>query len=390
VTILHVLEPFASGITTAVIAITGELEDYRHVVIHGSRNWVDSREQVKSRFPKEVSFIEWKSAEREISLSGDFKALLELTAILKSYKKTMSGDFVIHLHSSKAGFLGRLSARILGIKAVIYTPHCGAFLRTDISGWKRRMYRCFERVGGLFGGRLVGCGPSEAALYRGLGAMYRNACYVSNGVAPRRIRKQSAGLKSPGKRGLISFAGIVSFQKDPALWNAVAAGCAAEAKDCGFEFYWIGDGPESAKIDRNHTVLTGWKDPEAVADLLEKTAVYLSCSAWEGLPYGVLEAMNSGCALLLRDVPGNRDLVVPGENGRLFETQEEAVFLLKEMLSDPRITREMGKKSRALLEKSFNLKAMGEGYREIYSQAAGSSRAKSGFSGRRAAAGVSP
>jgi glycosyltransferase involved in cell wall biosynthesis len=115
--------------------------------------------------------------------------------------------------------------------------------------------------------------------------------------------------------------------------------------------------------------LTGWKGPEAVAELLEKTAVYLSCSAWEGLPYGVLEAMNCGCALLLRNVPGNRDLVVSGENGRLFETKEEAVLLLKEMLADTQGTAEMGKKSRMILEKDFSLKQMGEGYRRIYGQA---------------------
>jgi glycosyltransferase involved in cell wall biosynthesis len=345
---------------------------------------VDSLERVKSRFPKAVSFVEWKSAAREISVKGDFKALLELIAIFKAYRKETGGgkedkgkddDLVIHLHSSKAGFLGRLAARITGIKAVIYTPHCGAFLRTDIGRGKRRLYRFFERLGGLFGGRLVGCGPSEADLYRGLGAMYKNACYVSNGVAPRQSSDQSACLPNPagpglpGKRGLISFAGIASFQKDPALWSAVAAGCAAEAKHEGFEFYWIGDGPESAEIDRNCVTLTGWKSPEAVAELLEKTAVYLSCSAWEGLPYGVLEAMNCGCALLLRNVPGNRDLVVSGENGRLFETKEEAVSLLKKMLADSRGTAEMGKKSRMILEKDFSLEQMGEGYRRIYGQA---------------------
>jgi glycosyltransferase involved in cell wall biosynthesis len=202
--------------------------------------------------------------------------------------------------------------------------------------------------------------------------MYKNACYVSNGVAPRHARSGGAnpsGPTFPGGRSLISFAGIASFQKDPALWNAIAVDCAAEAKNRGFEFFWIGDGSESAEIDRKYVHFTGWKGPDEVADLLEKTAVYLSCSAWEGLPYGVLEAMNCGCALLLRNVPGNRDLVVSGENGRLFETKEEAVFLLKEMLADTGKTAEMGKKSRIILEREFSLKQMGEGYRRIYGQA---------------------
>jgi glycosyltransferase involved in cell wall biosynthesis len=380
VIIFHVLEPFASGITTALISISSELSECRHTVIHGSRTWVDSIEKVKARFPREVEFIEWKSAAREISLTGDCKALGELVSILKAAVPKKKGrgvpadrgealssePVVVHLHSSKAGFLGRAAARILGIRAVVYTPHCGAFLRTDVGRITRGLYVFFERLGGLLGGRLVGCGPSEAELYRRLGFMYKNALYVSNGVVPRRERKPR-----PQPRSLVSFAGIASFQKDPALWSAIAGACAAEARARGFEFYWIGDGPEKNRIDRTSVHLTGWKNPEEVADLLEKTAVYLSCSAWEGLPYGVLEAMNGSCALLLRDVPGNRDLVAPGENGWLFSSPEEACRRLREMLADPEKTREMGKKSRGILEKDFSQKAMGEGYRRVYAEILG-------------------
>jgi glycosyltransferase involved in cell wall biosynthesis len=356
VTILHVLEPFASGIVTAVTGIAGELSDCRHIVVHGSRNWVDSLESVKSRFPSGVEFIEWKSAVREISLSGDFRALMELAGFFKPYRN--SSDVVIHLHSSKAGFLGRLAARLLGIKTVIYTPHCGAFLRKDISVFKRKLYLGFEWIGGRFGGRVVGCGPSEGELYRRLG---KNTAYVSNGARPR---KSHSGVP----RTLVSFSGIVSFQKDPALWNTVASLCAGKARRDGFSFCWIGEGPLSGKLDRNFVTVTGWKGPAEVEQFLDKTLVYLSTAAWEGLPYGVLEAMNASCALLLRNVPGNRDLVVPGENGRLFDTEEEAVSLLEQMLSGAEKTALMGKKSFEILEKKFSLKAMGEGYRNIYQE----------------------
>ena len=157
------MEPFASGITTAVSSIIRELPDYTHIVIHGSRNRVESADSAQQRFPRGVQFIEWKSVSREISLAEDWKALRELTAILKNYfprrKKAAFGMFpllshqsgeekpnttVVHLHSSKAGFLGRLACRRLGIKAVVYTPHCGAFLRKDVNPLKRKMYWLFE------------------------------------------------------------------------------------------------------------------------------------------------------------------------------------------------------------------------------------------------------
>ena len=355
--VLHVLEPFASGITAAVSSIARELPDFTHIVIHGSRNCTESTEKVKLRFPPGVNFVEWKNAGREISPVKDWKALLELIAILKPYapRNLKNSRAAVHLHSSKAGFLGRLACRLLGIKTVFYTPHCGAFLRTDISSLKRTLYRFLEWLGGCFGGRVVGCGPSEGELYKSLG---KDTTYVSNGVA---ISNDKYNI-----RNLVSFAGIASFQKDPGLWNEIAKACAGLAREEGFSFYWIGDGPEAEKLNRDYVVVTGWKSQEGVKDMLERSAVYVSSSAWEGLPYGVLEAMNSGCALLLRNVPGNRDLVISGENGRLFDTAEEAAGYLTLMLKDRALLAAMGKRSREIIEQSFSLKQMGDGYRRLY------------------------
>jgi len=365
VTILHVLEPFATGVTTAVISITRELSDFEHIVIHGSRNWTESTEKMKQRFPAGVSFVEWKHAAREISLSGDWKALKELKAILKPYavrSKRESLPIVVHLHSSKAGFLGRLACCLLGIKAVIYTPHCGAFLRTDISSLKRNLYYFFEWLGSGFGGRVVGCGPSEGEVYRKLG---KNTVYVSNGVEIK--KEQVTWDKKKNKREFISFTGLASFQKDPSMWANIAAASTGLVREAGFSFYWIGDGPEAMILKQDYINLTGWKSAEEVEGLLEKTAIYFSAAAWEGLPYGILEAMSSGCALLLRNVSGHRELVIPGENGQLFSTVEEAVELLKSMLKDRNRLEVMGKRSREIAERNYSLKQMGEGYRRIYS-----------------------
>ncbi|MDR0389938.1 MAG: glycosyltransferase, partial [Spirochaetaceae bacterium] len=199
--IIHVLEPFASGVTTAVISITEELKDFQHTVVHGSRMWVDSLDNVKAKFPPGVVFIPWKHAAREINPLGDLRALFSLIAILKREAKEGT---ILHLHSSKAGFLGRIAAFVLRKKQVIYTPHGASFIRTDVSPVKRRIFRFLERVGALFGGRVVGCGKSEAELYRGLGGG-REALWVYNGVVP-------SALKKAPDAGLVVFAGIASRQ----------------------------------------------------------------------------------------------------------------------------------------------------------------------------------
>jgi glycosyltransferase involved in cell wall biosynthesis len=357
VIILHILEPFASGVVTAVSSIIRELPEFTHIVIHGSRNSAEEAEKAKERFPTGTSFVQWKYAAREISLINDYKALRELKVILKRYKAAKN-PFVVHLHSSKAGFLGRFACMTMGIKSVIYTPHCGAFLRTDIGFIKRKMYRFFEKLGGWFGGRVVGCGQGEGEIYKKLG---RNTCYVNNGIALKKSNKPFDA------RNLISFTGIATFQKDPVLWNRVAELSFENVKKAGFSFCWIGAYANEGTEKLNDCVtVTGWKTAKEVEELLDKTAIYFSASAWEGLPYGVLEAMGSSCALLLRDVPGNRELVLEGENGFLFKTAEEAADRLNVIFKDKSLLSKMGKKSREIVEQSYTLKQMGEGYRQIY------------------------
>ena len=75
---------------------------------------------------------------REISIFKDFLALKELIDILKN----ITEKNVIHLHSSKAGFLGRIAAKIIGFNGnLIYTPHGISFLRKDISNNKKRFFQ---------------------------------------------------------------------------------------------------------------------------------------------------------------------------------------------------------------------------------------------------------
>jgi glycosyltransferase involved in cell wall biosynthesis len=198
----------------------------------------------------------------------------------------------------------------------------------------------------------VGCGKSEADLYSSLG---KKALFVPNGVEISPLLKDRRPL-------LVSFSGIAGAQKDPALFNRIAEAFRDEA----VPFCWIGDGPLRNKLRAENIQVTGWLNKDGIDPYLCGTLVYLSTAAWEGLPYGVLEAMNASCALLLRDVPGNRDLVIPGENGYLFNNEHGGTELLREMLRDRGKTLIMGGKSREIAASGYSAEKMGEGYRRIY------------------------
>ncbi|MDR1788711.1 MAG: glycosyltransferase [Treponema sp.] len=353
-TVIHVLQPFASGVVTVVAALCTGLPDMRHIVVHGTQLPVDAIDRVKARFPAGTAFVPWPSAAREISLKGDLCALRELLGILRPYKD--APRTVVHLHSSKAGFLGRLACRILGIRSVIYTPHCGAFLRTDIGPAKRRFFRFLEWVGARMGGMVVGCGPSEGAAYAAFGP----AVWVANGV-PLPPSRPAKGIAPR----MVTFCGLASVQKNPRLFNEIALAFPAQP------FCWIGDGPLTRELSAPNITITGWLSPSDLSRILEDTLVFLSTSSWEGLPCAGLEALAASRALLATDVPGNRDLVTPGENGFLFRGPAEGIAALSRLLADPEAALRMGRASRALAESRFSLESMAAGYRRVYEEVAG-------------------
>ena len=80
---------------------------------------------------------------------------MELIAILKKHR---NAD-VIHLHSSKAGFLGRIAAKLIGLEAkVVYTPNGTSFLR--------RTFRALRYVYTLFWNARLTCSEEESSRVR--------------------------------------------------------------------------------------------------------------------------------------------------------------------------------------------------------------------------------
>jgi len=86
---------------------------------------------------------------------ADCIALFRLCRVLER------GRFdVVHAHSSKAGFLVRLAARIVGVPAVVYTPHGFAFMiRTN--RLLRGLYRLAERLARPWTDLFVLVSPTE-------------------------------------------------------------------------------------------------------------------------------------------------------------------------------------------------------------------------------------
>lgn len=357
--IVHVAEPFAGGIVTFLKSLTENLPDDLHIIIHGERADVMSIPDAKRQLRKaQVRFIHWRSAQRSIHPVKDIAAFLELFTILKRLKKSRLLD-TVHLHSSKSGFIGRIVCQLLNIKSVIYTPNGAPFMVGE-SPFSNFLYKQLERIGALFGGKVVCCSPSEQLLYNEAGIP---AVTINNGIEIGVAAAGNAIAETSNGKFRIVTSGRILHQKNPALFNTIAAYFEDLPQ---FEFLWIGDGPDAHLLTARNIIITGWLPRQKAATLIQSCDIYLSTAKFEGLSFSVLEALSLKKPVLLTDCIGNRDMIKKRLNGDLFITASQAIVKILQYFNNKNMLAIMGQHSAEHCESEFDIIRTRLQYKRLY------------------------
>lgn len=350
-TIAHVVETFSGGVHTFLMEITRHLSGHDHIVIHGLVAGKSQSEHRKD-FPPNVTLVPWPHANRDNGPLKDLKALASLYKLLRSQKFD-----VLHLHSSKAGFLGRLAAKANGDGSVVYTTHAAPFLRQDIRPLAKKFYVGLERFSENLVGRVVCCSLSEAEEVRKQGI---KCTYINNGT----FLGEEPKAKTFSQPLTVINCGRITEQKDPASFNEIAKHFASQTDLIVFK--WVGDGNLRRTLTSPNISVTGWLDRKAAAGQISKGDIFLSTSQWEGLSLAILEAMAQGKALVLSRCTGNIDMVREGINGHLFDNNRTAITVLEKMIEDTAKVDRMGMQSRQICSRQFDIRDTFEAYESLY------------------------
>jgi len=347
--IVHVTEAFEGGVIEFLRCLTNSTPDIEHTIIYGRHQFF---ERAYKSFPDTVKFIAWPEVNTKISPRKDFQALQHLTKILKQQKPID----VIHLHSAKAGILGRIAARRVGQKKVIYAPHGATFLRKDVSAIARTAFATIEKAVSIFPAKVIGVSKSEADAYRRIGI---RANHVNNG----KFFPESPDKSMPGDTFTVITTGRAMRQKNPALFNTIAS---AFTDNEHIRFVWVGDGNEREMLTSPNITITGWVDRVEVEKQLRAADLYISTALWEGLSYAVLEAMSMRLPLVLTNCPGNNDLVENGINGFLYDYPAQAIDFINQYFNNYELLHAHGLASHNMLQTNFSVEQMAQGYRQVY------------------------
>ncbi|MCD8380910.1 MAG: glycosyltransferase [Lachnospiraceae bacterium] len=359
--ILFFVEAMGGGVFTYIVDLANELGNkYDMYVAYAVRPQTPS--DYKDYFDKRIHLIEVKNFTRSVNFSKDIKAFFEIRKIADEVKPD-----IIHLHSSKAGALGRWAFN--GKKTpLFYTPHGYSFLMKNYSALKRFIYKVIETVSAKRLCITISCSEGE---HQETLKLTKRAIYVDNGINMGELDNLLASIKAEEHPFTVFTLGRICYQKNPMLFNDIAKALP------GIHFLWIGDGELREELTSPNIEITGWLDRKNALARSVSADVFLLTSLWEGLPISLLEAMYMKKPCVVNDVIGNHDVIHSGVNGYVCQNVCEFAKSIENIQNG---------KSSGLVETAYegilnkyNTVAMAEKYSAIYEEAISSCEIRGGY-----------
>jgi glycosyltransferase involved in cell wall biosynthesis len=319
------------------------------------------------RFLKVLRHIEMRGVRLyEIPMERNIRPIEDARALWDLYRLIKAQEFdIVHGHSSKAGFLARLAAKLADPRIVtVYSPHA-------ISISVNPKYWYLERFAGLLTDVVLGVSRSERDELEAYRLVSRSQLrYATAGIDVAAYVGSFDGSDIRKRIGvtngaiLIGSAGRITAQKDPATFLKAAAGL-LERGVCG-HFLWAGDGElksASQKLAKNlgieqHVTFLGYC-PD-LRPFLEAIDIFVLTSRYESFGYVTCEAMAMGKPVVATNVSGSKDLVQHGVTGYLVDVADAQGFsvAIHDLAADRELRRRMGEAGRARARKHYDLQRM--------------------------------
>lgn len=309
---------------------------------------------------------------RRVAPVADLRALCTLRSVMRSFRPQ-----VVHTHSSKAGIVGRLAARLERVPTVVHTIHGFGFTPLQPAPM-RWAFRTAERALARWTDHFVAV--SEADLLRGVALGLfpaERASVIRAGIDLDRFRAAAGGAAVRERLGIAAGAPVVTqvgnFKQQKAPLDFVRVAAAVHESVPEACFVMVGDGPLRPAAERLAAELgiaaqmrfCGWWDD--VPALLAATTVSVLSSRHEGLPCSVVESLAAGVPVVATAVDGTVEVVRSGLNGRLAAAGDVAELArgVAGILADPDLRARMSAAAADGLE-SFDRDLMVRQQEDLY------------------------
>jgi len=322
----------------------------------------------------QVEHIIIPNLKRSINPINDWKAFLKIHRILKN-----NNFEIVHTHTSKAGFLGRIAARAARTPLIIHTPH-GHVLFGYFGKFKTFIFKFLEKFTVRITDQIIALTRREKEDYvTAKMAKEDKITVIHSGIELEKYKNLSIEKKQSFKKTLkiseevllIGTAGRLVPVKGPEILLRAAEKVLLKHPHAYFLFAGDGDHKKSLEILANelginkNIIFLGWRDD--LADILSLYDIFVLPSLNEGMGRVLVEAMALGNPIVASNICGIPDLIEHGKNGFLVPPKhpEELARFIQILLEDEKLRVQMGLEGEKL-SSNYSVKKMVDQIDRLY------------------------
>jgi glycosyltransferase involved in cell wall biosynthesis len=307
---------------------------------------------------------------RRVSLGGDIRAFISLVKEIRTFK-----PHIIHTHTAKAGFLGRIASIIsLQPSIRVHTFH-GHLLNGYFGSFKRLLVVIAEKFLAIFTDQLLAVGEKvrQDLLQAGIGSK-DNFGLMPPGLAITALPEKEISLKFlglPSGRLQCAFIGRVTQIKRPDRFLDVVSEIKRRAVD--LDFFMAGDGElletcreRIVKLDLPVTIL-GWQSD--IEKVLSAADIVVLTSDNEGTPLSLIQAGMAGLPVVATNVGSVPEVVLDGVTGIVTALGvEEIADGLERLVLDRDLRHKLAQKAQEFTLANFGVERLVRDHEALYKE----------------------
>lgn len=325
-----------------------------------------------------IETINLENLKRDGDFSSDIKSLFEFFSVFKKYKPN-----IVHLNSSKAGFIGAMSARVYnlffgkkyGNIKIIFTAH-GWASDEDRPIFEKTAYYILHIFTVLFSNKTIAVSKKTKENMAIFDFVSKKISVIHNGITeiPLLSKANARTFLDKNSKFKVWIGTISELHKNKGLDIAIKGIAPLLKENPNIGFYIIGNGEEKdalVKIAKSlniasQVIFMGFV--ENARQYLKAFDIFTLSSRKEGFPYTLIEAGFARVPVIATDVGGIPEIIKNLETGLLIKPKISSEFYhaVRYALEHKKDTTLLGTNLYNFSTKEFSLSKMKEKTEDIY------------------------
>ncbi len=305
---------------------------------------------------------------RRVSLSGDIRAFLSLVKVIRVFK-----PHIIHTHTAKAGFLGRLASLVSLQKSIrVHTFH-GHLLNGYFGLFKKTLVVIAEKLLAFITHQLLAVGDKvrQDLLEAGIGSM-RKFGLMPPGLTIAKLPSKNDALtyfELNNERLQCAFIGRVTQVKRPDRFLDVVN--EIKKRNISLDFFIAGDGElletcrERIIAENLRVKVLGWQSN--IEKVLSAADMVVLTSDNEGTPLSLIQAGMAGIPVISTNVGSVPEVVLDNMTGLITGLEVlEIADALEKLVSDKALRAQLGCAAKDFTLANFGVERLVRDHEELY------------------------